>query len=70
MLPLIQNFETYYRLIEAYLRMVCNGTLLGLGNTAKMKSGMCVREGVKKNNRFFRTLSLTMGRWGSKVLNF
>ena len=28
-----------------------------------------LREGVKKNV-FFRTLSQTMGRWGSKVLNF
>ena len=29
-----------------------------------------LREGVKKKNVFFRTLSQTMGRWGSKVLNF
>ena len=28
-----------------------------------------IREGVKRNV-FFRTLSQTMGRWGSKVLNF
>ena len=29
-----------------------------------------IREGVKKKPGFFRTLSQTMGRWGSKVLNF
>ena len=46
MLPLIQNFETYYRFIEAYIHTVCNGTLLGLGNTAKRKSGMCVSSDV------------------------
>ena len=29
-----------------------------------------IREGVKKKSVFFRTLSKTMGRWGSKVLHF
>ena len=29
-----------------------------------------LREGVQKKTVFFRTLSQTMGRWGSKVLNF
>ena len=29
-----------------------------------------VREGVRKKNGFFGTLSQTMGRWGSKVPNF
>ena len=29
-----------------------------------------VREGIKKNRFFFRKKSLTMGGWGSRVLNF